>query len=197
MKGNNKKEKKHQKILIGLMALGLVGGIGTTLALTREGANSTIDGQGTDQAIYLNWGNDTQKAAASASLTGLKAQVAEYRCLVVTSQTSTTLTGNVYLDFVLSIEEKTELTGLTVKIYSVANYTIESVSTAENSGNTLLKTLSYTEEDKSYQTSFAVSGNEIKDHFYTLEFMWDGTPLEGTDTTFGGTLSVTSTFSNN
>lgn len=186
--------KKHQKILIGLMALGLVGGIGTTLALTRTGANSTVDGQGTDQAIYLNWGTKEQKADASASLTGLKAQVAEYRCLVVTSQTSTTLSGNVYLDFALSVEEKTELTGLTVKVYSVSQYTVESVSTAEDSGNTLLKTLSYTEEDKSFQTSFSVNANEDETHYYTLEFMWDGTPLAGTDTTFGGTLSVTSSF---
>ncbi len=48
--------KKHQKVLLGLMVLGLAGTVGTTFALTRKSATSSIDGNGTDAAIYVEWG---------------------------------------------------------------------------------------------------------------------------------------------
>lgn len=189
--------KKHQKILIGLMALGLVGGIGTTLALTRTGANSTVDGQGTDQAIYLNWGTEEQNTALKTEIKDLKANVAQYRCLVVTPKASATLSGTVNLTFTLGVKDKTELPGLSVNVYSVADYTIEAV--IEDDNNKKVGTLAIGDDTSSLDTSFDVGDStatasfETK-KFYTLEFTWDGSGLTGTDTTFGGTLSIAQSF---
>ena len=189
--------KKHQKILIGLMTLGLVGGIGTTLALTRTGANSTVDGQGTDQAIYLNWGNEEQNTALKTEIKDLKANVAQYRCLVVAPKASATLSGTVNLTFTLGVKDKTELPGLSVNVYSVADYTTETVT--EDDNNKKVGTLAIGDDTSSLDTSFDVGDStatasfETK-KFYTLEFTWDGSGLTGTDTTFGGTLSIAQSF---
>lgn len=191
--------KKHQKILIGLMALGLVGGIGTTLALTRTGANSTVDGQGTDQAIYLNWGTEKQNTALKTEIKDLSAKVAQYRCLVVAPKASATLSGTVNLTFTLGVKDKTELPGLSVNVYSVAEYTTEAVTVTEDGKNIKVGTLAIGDSTSVLKTSFDVGDSTatasfVTTKYYTLEFTWDGSGLTGTGTKFGGTLSIEQSF---
>ncbi len=176
--------KKHQKILIGLMALGLVGGVGATIALTRTGAKGSYNGQGTDSAIYLNWGDSDQQTAVTTEVKNLAANAAQYRCVVVSPKASTALTGNVEVTFVLSVGEKTELPGFTVGIYASESY-----STTKPADTTANAILSMAEGGtKEYTASFSVTGSTPK--YYVLEFNWDGSGLTGTDTTFGGSLKI-------
>ena len=195
--------KKHQKILIGLMALGLVGGVGATLALTRTDASGSYDGQGTDSAIYLNWGSTEQQTAVTAEVKDLNANVAAYRYVVVAPKASTSVKGTVSVVFTLDVEYSDEnkttastvLTGLTVGVYGAELKTTKDgdneIKSIEKSGD-VLATLSMA-GTKTYTASFDVDGSTtIETKYYALEFIFDGSSIG--DNTFGGSLAVSQSF---
>lgn len=190
--------KKHQKILIGLMALGLVGGIGATLALTRTDANGSYTGQGTDSAIYLNWGDSDQQAAVTAEVKNLNANEADYRYVVVAPKASTSVKGTISVTFTLStstVESKTTvLTGLTVGVYSA-----KLTDNVLGKDGTVLFTLKDADVDadaktgRTYTATFAVDGSTTIDtKYYALEFIYDGSSIG--ENTFGGSLAVSQSF---
>lgn len=195
IKGKVISMKKHQKVLLGLMVLGLAGGVGTAVALTRTAATSSID-YGTDQAIYLNWGTNDQNTATAVEVGNFSAGVTQYRCLVVATKLSKAVTGTVYIKFTLATEDKTELPGFKVGIYSIDSYANadDSLASATKAG-TLLSTLDITSA-ATYTATFDVDGEASTEptHYYGLGFTYDGTALSGTDTTFGGSLKITQTF---
>lgn len=190
--------KKHQKILIGLMALGLVGGIGATLALTRKGAEGSYTGQGTDSAIYLNWGDSDQQKAVTTEVKDLSANEADYRYVVVAPKASTSVKGTISVTFTLStstVESKTTvLTGLTVGVYS-AKLT-DNVLGKDGDVLFTLKDADVDENAKTgrtYTATFAVDGSTTIDtKYYALEFIYDGSSIG--ENTFGGSLAVSQSF---
>ena len=190
--------KKHQKILIGLMALGLVGGIGATLALTRTAANGSYTGQGTDSAIYLNWGDSDQQKAVTTEVKDLSANVAVDRYVVVAPKASTSVKGTISVTFTLStstVESKTTvLTGLTVGVYSA-----KLTDNVLGKDGDVLFTLKDADADadaktgRTYTATFAVDGSTTIDtKYYALEFIYDGSSIG--ENTFGGSLAVSQSF---
>lgn len=183
--------KKRQKVLLGLMALGLVGGIGSAVALTRTAATQQSTSGGTDKAVYLYWGKDTNEPVVSTDVTDLKAKVAESRYVVVSPKVSTTLTGTVTVKFALSYEENFTLKGLTVTITETSTYkgTIAEGTTAK----TLTPGDSAGEVSDTMTFSVGGEGNLNPTKYYTLDFVWDGTPVAD-DVTFGGSLAISQEF---
>ena len=183
--------KKNQKFLIGLMVLSIAGGIGTTFALTRNGASSKNHTGQLDQAVYLYWGNDDQQTAVTTSISQLQAQVAQYRCVVVAPKVSNTVTGNVSVTFALSVGADNVLTGLNVSIYSIDEY-----ATTKEATDTALGTLAIGSGTESYTASFAVGGenNLTPTKYYLVEFLWDGSAIEE-GKTFAGNLAISQDFS--
>ena len=80
------------KVLIGIMACCLVGGVGSTLALTRNAATGNATTGAFDQAIYLYWDSEsTTKVLADCD--ELTANVPVYRYLTVSPKSSKTVAG--------------------------------------------------------------------------------------------------------
>ena len=105
------------KVLIGLMALSLLGGVGSTLALTRTGASATGQPGAFDQAIYLYWGSE-QSSVTLSNVENLQKDVAQYRYLEVSPKSTKTVAGNVQLTFALAASEGNHhIKGLKVSVY--------------------------------------------------------------------------------
>ncbi len=191
--------KKHQKVLLGLMALGLAGGVGTTLALTRNAAEQSSINGGTDQAIYLNWGGSTETNVVSA-IESLAAKETQYRYLVVSPKATNKLSGTVSVNFSLTVPEGNVITGLTVDVYKTDTYKKESpvTSTSEESKtapDSLVCTLKA--GNLTGTSEIAVDGSD-KDKanptaYYTLAFTWDGSDI-ATSETFGASLKISQSF---
>lgn len=188
--------KKHQKVLLGLMVLGLAGGVGTAVALTRNAATDSTGG-GLDQAIYLNWGNEAQNSEAQATVENLVAKAPQYRYLVVTTKATNLLKGNVTLTFTAATEEDTVMTGLTIDVYSVTTEKTSTFVTSTEEGiapDKLEGTIS--ETNKTVTSKFAVDGTAETSltHYYTLVFTWDGTSPEDANKSIGANLTVSQDF---
>ncbi len=212
--------KKHQKVLLGIMALSLAGGTGTAIALSFTGANSESVSNGTDQAIYLYWGDEKQNAAVKAEVNNLVANETQYRCLVVAPKSSKDLTGYVKLAFSLELKDAKNntssdgksyaLPGLTVTIYETSkcefdgtSYSVSSRKAADLRGTALTTTSSSVGE-----TSFGFEVNTTEEnvvvddssmfktntHYYTIEFVWDGEGVDTDKEIFGGTLNIAQEF---
>ncbi len=177
--------KKHQKVLLGLMVLGLAGGIGTTLALTRNAADTSSISGGTDQAIYLNWGSETETTTAN-EVKDFKAKEAQYGYLVLAPKVSSTLTGKVTLTFTLSLGTNNELPGFTISVYSATTYKQSSFAEETKAAITLNSTV------LTGTTSFDVSSTSGT-KYYTLVYLWDGTSVSS-GKTFGGSLKISQSF---
>ncbi len=208
--------KKHQKVLLGIMALSLAGGTGTAIALNFTGANSESVSNGTDEAIYLYWGTDTQKTNVSAEVKNLEANVPQYRGLVVSPKSSNALTGYVKLEFKLELTDNQNkassdgksyaLPGLTVNVYEVTDYEFNGSSytgeskTEDNTFQGALKASGGSELSFEFfveaknQDDTHISNYKETTKYYTLEFKWDGTDIESNQI-FGGTLNIKQTFS--
>lgn len=195
--------KKHQKVLLGLMVLGLAGTVGTTFALTRKSATSSINGNGTDTAIYVTWGENA--TTDFAEVKDLEAKKPVYRYVVMQSNSSKSLAGTLSLTFALNVGQQEAtvadttnyvLTGLTVDIYSVDAYEKTSFSTeGEGATDTKLATLDATENTTCTHdvTITASEAAQTINKYYTLVFTWDGTPV-GDGNTFGGYLAISQSF---
>lgn len=109
------------KVLIGVMALGLLGTVGSALALTRTGASAAGNAGAFDQAIYLNW-ESGQSSISLSNVENLQPSVAQYRYLTVSPKSTKTVAGNVVLTFTLA---KTtgdhHIKGLSVSVYKTAS----------------------------------------------------------------------------
>lgn len=118
------------KVLIGLMALCLLGGVGSTLALTRSGASVTGNPGAFDQAINLYWGDGEATTVEIANVENLVAGVAQYRGLSVHSLSSKSVAGAVKLSFALAASEgEHHIKGLSVSVYKIdAAFNAENVA---------------------------------------------------------------------
>lgn len=113
--------KTKRKVLIGLMALSLLGGVGGALALTRNQASLTGTTGAFDQAIYLNWEAD-QSSITLSDITTLAAGTPQYRYLTVAPKSTKTVAGTVTLSFTLAAgAADTHMKGLTVSVFETAS----------------------------------------------------------------------------
>ena len=186
--------KKRQKVLLGLMALGLVGGIGSAVALTRTAAEQKNTSLGTDKAVYLYWDENTTAKNSIAEVENLTANSTEYRYIVVAPKMSKTLEGTVSITFTLSVDSSRnqELAGLTVDI--TENSSADKNGTAVVNGYT--GSLNLTETGKNTATAtFDVNGasDAAPTKYYKIGFTWDGTSVSD-GKTFGGSLGISQSF---
>ena len=118
------------KILIGVMAASLVGGVGSALALTRTGAAGAANPGAFDGAVYLYWGHESTTATIQ-NVEDLSAGVAQYRGLTVSPKSTKTVAGNVQLTFTLAATAGNHhVNGLSVSVYKIdAAFDAENVTT--------------------------------------------------------------------
>ena len=119
------------KVLIGLMALCLLGGVGSTLALTRSGASVTGNPGAFDQAINLYWDEGEHTSVTIPNVENLTAGSTQYRGLSVNPISSKSVEGKVRLTFALAASEgEHHIKGLTVSVYKIdAAFNAENVVT--------------------------------------------------------------------
>ncbi len=176
------------------MALGLVGGIGSAVALTRTAAEQKSTSLGTDKAVYLYWDENTTAKNSIAEVTDLAANSTAYRYIVVAPKMSKTLEGTVSITFALSVDssKNQDLTGLTVDIKE--NSSADDNGTAVENGYS--GTLNLSEEGKNTATAtFDVNGasDAAPTKYYKFGFTWDGTSV-ASGKTFGGSLKISQSF---
>lgn len=103
--------KFSKKLLVGLMAVALAGGVASTLALTATVANTSTNGN-VDQAIYLNW-NESSCSISDATLS----RQMQYRQVAVEApQKSASVTKIGQLTFTLAADTGKVIDGITVYI---------------------------------------------------------------------------------
>ena len=163
------------KVLIGVMALGLVGTVGSTLALTRNGAAGAGNPGAFDQAVYLYWGNEASTASI-ANVENLAASVTQYRGLEVSPQTTKSVAGSVRLTFTLEkAEGNHHIEGLTVKVYK-----IDAAFDAEHASEQIAGKAAAPVLDKNTLTGYtdlpvvASSNAHTTTGHYAIQIFWDG-----------------------
>ena len=163
------------KILIGVMAVSLVGGVGSAFALTRTGASVAGRSGAFDGAVYLYWGHESSTATIS-NVEELSAGVAQYRGLEVSPQSSKSVSGNVRLTFTLApTAGNYHIKGLTVSVYKIdAAFDAGAVETqiAEKVASPVLNESNLTgTTDLPVSTSSGV--HETVGH-YAIKVVWTG-----------------------
>ena len=188
--------KKH--ILLGLMALCLAGGVGTTLAAVTATPGSHAVTETFDQVIELNWGSGSNSASID-DVAGLRAGVPQYRSLEVTPKSSKTVAGTVTLTFTISVNSGYEATGLTLKVYKtdalVASNAEDSAFETAIDGKTASPDLD--DSHLSGTTTFAVtadSGVHETHAYYVLKFETSGAPLVDSNNQFGANVTISQSF---
>ena len=164
------------KVLIGVMALGLLGTVGSALALTRSGASAAGNPGAFDQAIYLNWGTDETTVSIS-SVENLQPSVAQYRYLEVSPKSTKTVAGNVRLTFTLAASTGDyHIKGLSVSVYRTATLLNDSTVVAGIEG--LVASPVLQEGSLTGTANIAIeagaNAHETK-AYYAIAIQWTGT----------------------
>ena len=188
--------KLKGKLLIGLMAVSLAGGIGGAIALTRNSATSGGTPGGFDQAIYLNW-ESGQSTLSLSDITTLSAGTPQYRYLTVAPKSTKTVTGTVTLTFTLSAGgAETHMKGLTVSVFETASLATDQTVAgliAEVEAEPILN-----ESNLSGTTSFTVSTNASAHEttkYYAIQVAWTGANDQTHPTyALGASLSISQAF---
>ena len=185
------------KILIGVMACALVGGVGSAVALTRSGAGGTGQTGAFDQAVYLYWGSE-QTSTSIANVENLAAGVAQYRGLTVSPKSTKTVAGNVQLTFTLttSVGEH-HVKGLTVSVYKIDEAFDAGTVETQIGGKEAQPVLN--EANMSGVTNGPITVNENVHEtvgYYAIKVLWSGAndPEHG-GYTLDATLTIAQAFS--
>ena len=184
------------KVLVGLMALSLLGGVGSALALTRTGASATGQPGAFDKAIYLYWGHEASSAEV-ANVQNLQPLVAQYRYLEVSPQSTKTVAGNVTLTFTLAqTAGEHHLQGLTVSVYKTASLATDETVAGLIDGVSAAPVL--TASNLSGTTTFAVEAAENAHEtkaYYAIAINWSGAnDAEHETYTLSGSLTIAQSF---
>ena len=163
------------KVLIGLMAICLLGGVGSTLALTRSGASVTGTPGAFDQAVYLYWGSGDSSVSIS-DVENLNNTDTQYRGLTVSPKTTKTVAGNVRLTFTLAASAGNHhINGLTVSVYKIDSaFDAENVAT-QISGKVASPVLSSTNLTDTTDLAVAAGVNSHETvGYYAIAVSWTG-----------------------
>ena len=184
------------KVLIGLMALCLLGGVGSTLALTRSGASATGTAGAFDQAIYLNWGTD-QTSVTLDNVENLGVNTPVYRYLEVSPKSTKTVAGNVQLTFELAATSGNHhIKGLTVSVYKTASLLTDDTVAAGINGLTASPVLQ--EGNLTGTVNVAVSASESAHEtkaYFAIAVNWTGAnDPENLEYTMSGDVTISQAF---
>ena len=184
------------KVLIGLMALCLLGGVGSTLALTRNGASATGQPGAFDKAIYLYWGHE-ETSVTIAPVQNLQPSVAQYRGLTVSPQSTKSLTGNVQLTFALAASEGNHhIKGLAINVYPLEAALDEENAETQIGSTFAAATLNEANPTQLINIGISSSGaahETVK--YYAIKVTWSGVnDPEHTDYTLDASLTISQSF---
>ncbi|MBO7573627.1 MAG: hypothetical protein J6T25_02485 [Bacilli bacterium] len=184
------------KILIGVMAASLVGGVGSAFALTRTGASGAGRPGAFDGAIYLYWGSESTTATIN-NVENLSAGVAQYRGLEVTPKSSKSVAGNVRLTFTLAATAGDHhIKGLTVSVYKI-NAAFDAEHVADQiEGKVAAPVLNESNLTGTTDLAVAASENvhETPGH-YAIEVVWTGAnDGEHPSYTLDGSITISQSF---
>ena len=184
------------KVLIGLMALCLLGGVGSTLALTRSGAAATGNPGAFDKAIYLYWGHE-ETSVTIAPVQNLQPSVAQYRGLTVSPQSTKSLTGNVQLTFALAASEGNHhIKGLAINVYPLEAALDEENAETQIGSTFAAATLNEANPTQLINIGISSSGathETVK--YYAIKVTWSGVnDPEHTDYTLDASLTISQSF---
>ena len=185
------------KILIGVMACALVGGVGSAVALSRSGAGGTGQTGAFDEAVYLYWGHEATTATID-NVENLEAGVAQYRGLTVSPQSTKSVAGNVQLTFTLAATfGEHHLKGLSVSVYKIdAAFDAGTVETqiGEKVAQPVLD-----EDHLSGVANLAIAANATAHEtvgYYAIKVLWTGANDPGhLGYTLDATLTIAQAFS--
>lgn len=179
------------KILIGVMALALVGGIGSAFALTQNKADGTGTSPAFDEAIYLYWDSESTGSVGMTNIPSVSVNTPVYRYLTVAPKTTKSVTGQVKLTFTLAADTEKTATGLHIDVYKTASLATDSTVAGLIEGVSAAPSL--TKNAASGYTVFDVeSGKETK-AYYAIKVVYDGgDPTEGKE--LGATVSISQEF---
>ena len=187
---------RKSKVLIGLMALCLVGGVASAVALTRTGATATGQPGAFDKAIYLYWGHNASEAEID-DVEDLQVNVPQYRYLEVSPQSTKSVAGNVTLTFTLAASTGNyHIQGLTVSVYKTASLADDdSVATLINGivAEPVLSASALTGT-----TSFAITADDAAHEtkaYYAIAINWNGAnDAEHPTYDMSGSLTIAQSF---
>ena len=187
-----------KKALIGLMAVSLAGTIGAAVALTRNGATGTCTAPAFDEAVYLYWDDGVGTSAGLTDIASIALNTPVYRKLVVSPQSTKSVSGYVDLTFTMAAAQGKVATGLSVAIYDTGT-TDPDISTDVNAeaacgAGTLRQTLDASAEKV---VSFQVQASDAVHttvNNYVLKVVYAGGV--GPQETLGATVTIVQTFRN-
>ena len=181
------------KFLIGVMALSLVGGIGSALALTRDSATASGNTPTFDSAIYLYWDSESEESAGMSDIGSIGLNTPVYRYLTVAPKSSKSVTGTVTLTFTLAASTGCTVKGLTVDVYATETLLDDSTVVAGIDGLTASPELD--ENHLSGTATFTISAGEAVHEtvkYYAIKVNYDGTP-DG-EKELGGRVTIAQSF---
>ena len=186
------------KVLIGLMAVCLVGTVGSALALTKNGASAIGTPGAFDKAVYLYWGHEATTAEIN-DVSNLQPGNPQYRYLEVSPQSTKTVAGNVTLTFTLAqTSGNYHLQGLVISVYKTASLATDETVAGLINGVSAAPVLNAS--NLTGTTSFAIAaGQEAHETkaYYAIEISWSGAndSTEGHEEyTMSGSLSIAQSF---
>ena len=182
------------KILLGVMALALAGGVGTTFALTRNAATGTGQAPAFDEAIYLYWDSEKPTSAGLGEVKDLAVNEAQYRVLEVSPKSTKSVSGKVTLNFALAEVTDSTLNGLTISVYESTTEVAQADAAAAVNEKEADLTLSAS--SKSGSLTFDVDATNTTVHetqmWYVIKINYDGANLGGKE--LGGRVTISQTF---
>lgn len=190
--------KKTKVLLLSLgMALCIGGGIGSAFAITRTAAGNTGTGD-FDKAINLYWGSK-QSTATLTDMDELSVDVAQYRYLSVTPESSKSVTGTVTVSFTLAKaadnEQKSyDIEGITVKVFETTSLATDETVAELIAGKEAKTTI--TKLSPTGSASFAVSSSTAvheTNAYYAIQVVYDGSQ-QPAGKELGGQLTIVQSF---
>lgn len=188
--------KTKRKVLVGLMALSLLGGVGGALALTRNAASMGGTTGAFDQAIYLNWDSD-QASKSLEAVTDLSVGKAQWRYLTVAPKSTKTVKGEVTLTFTLAKSDGNfHIKGLTVSVFKTASLAEDATVATLVNGVTAEPVLN--EDNLTGTTKFDVAVSENAHEttaYYAIKVLWTGAnDPSHTSYVLGGSIIISQAF---
>lgn len=175
---------KLSKILILSLGMALCAGgaIGTAVAEISKAPATSNSSAVYDKAIYLYWGHESDTASL-ADMETLSTNVPQYRHLVVSPQSSKSVSGNVTVTFTLgtiAVQGKTAVSkGISVSVYEITpdnNFTEETIASYISGDPECVVTTAQPSGTAQFAIATSTEVHETVQH-YAIKVVYDGSKM--------------------
>ena len=191
---------KLSKILILSLGMALCAGgaVGTAFAAISKASATSNSSAAYDKAIYLYWGHESDTASL-ADMETLATNVPQYRHLVVSPQSSKSVSGTVTVSFTLgtiAVAEKTAVSkGITVSVYEITpdnEFTEDTIASYISGDPECVVTTAQPTGQASFTVSTDDAVHETVQH-YAIKVVFDGSKM-GADEELSAKLTISQDF---